>query len=356
MPLDERPIAVNTRILANQLTGSQRYVRELLSRLVGCLEQIDPDTPATGIRGHAWEQLVLPMRTSGKLLWSPSNTGPLAVERQVVSLHDVVPMDHPEWLNPRFAAWYRFLTPRLVRRARGILAVSEFTKQRILAHCPKSEAKIRVVYNGVDPRFHPTGADEIKGARVRLGIPSEHYLVALGSLEPRKNLPRLLQAWTAIQDRIPDDVWLVLAGVAGKRTVFGEVSLGTLPPRVCSTGHVPDELLPALYSGAIAAPYLSLYEGFGLPPLEAMACGTPPLASNLASLPEVVGDAGLLVDPNDVGAIADGVSRLVEDSQLRSALRDKGLNRASQFSWENTAVQTLAFLREVDASTASQKR
>jgi glycosyltransferase involved in cell wall biosynthesis len=201
----------------------------------------------------------------------------------------------------------------------------------------------------VDARFHPIGADEIKRARVRLGIPSEHYLVTLGSLEPRKNLPRLLQAWAAIQNRIPADVWLVLAGAQGKRTVFGEVLFEDLPPRVHLTGHVPDELLPALYSGAIASPYLSLYEGFGLPPLEAMACGTPPLTGNLASLPEVVGDAGVMVDPNDVDAIADGIYRLVEDPQLRLVLRNKGLNRASQFSWEKTARQTRAFLEEVAA-------
>jgi glycosyltransferase involved in cell wall biosynthesis len=349
MPITEKPIVINTRVLASRLTGSQRYVMELSSRLAEWREEVYPSAPLGGIRGHAWEQFILPMRVGGKLLWSPSNTGPLAVERQVVTLHDVVPMDHPEWLNPRFAAWYRFLTPRLARRVRGILAVSEFTKQRIVAHCPESEAKIRVVYNGVDGRFHPIGADEIKRVRFRLGIPSEHYLVTLGSLEPRKNLPRLLQAWAGIQSRIPDDVWLVLAGAQGKRTVFGEVHFEELPPRVHLTGHVSDELLPALYSGAIASPYLSLYEGFGLPPLEAMACGTPPLTSNLASLPEVVGDAGILVNPNDVDAIAEGIYRLVEDSQLREALRDKGLIRASQFSWEKTAGQTRAFLEEVAA-------
>jgi glycosyltransferase involved in cell wall biosynthesis len=112
------------------------------------------------------------------------------------------------------------------------------------------------------------------------------------------------------------------------------------------TGHVPDELLPALYSGAIAAPYLSVYEGFGLPPLEAMACGTPSLTGNLASLPEVVGDAGLMVDPYDVDAIADGLLKLIEDSVLRSTLSYKGLERAKEFSWEKTAELTWKILKE----------
>ncbi len=208
---------------------------------------------------------------------SPSNSGPLVVEKQVVTLLDVVPLDHPEWLNPKFAAWYQFLTPRLVKRVRSILTISEFSKKRIVAHCPLSESKVQVVHIGVDERFRPIDAHFVEQMRKKLAIPSVHYLVALGSLEPRKNLVRLLRAWASIVGRIPNDVWLVIAGAQGRRLVFGDVSFESLPPRVHLTGHVPDELLPALYSGAIAAPYLSIYEGFGLPPLEAMACGTPTL-------------------------------------------------------------------------------
>lgn len=346
MPHASRDINVNTRILGTHLTGVQRYTLELLSRFNGGIKEIKPSRPLSGVRGHAWEQFVLPTKVKGGLLWSPSNTGPLALEQQVVTLHDVVPMDHPEWLNPRFADWYRFLTPRLVRRVRSILTDSEFTKQRIIAHCPDVESKIHVVHIGVDARFQPVQAELVKTMRERLGIPSPHYLVALGSLEPRKNLARLLQAWALMQTRISSDVWLVVAGAAGRRLVFGDVSFENLPPRVHLTGHVPDELLPALYSGAIAAPYLSLYEGFGLPPLEAMACGAPPLTSNVASLPEVVGDAGLMVDPYDVDAIADGLLRLVEDSTLRAELRSKGLERAKQFSWDRTAELTWRVFEE----------
>lgn len=346
MAHSDQHITVNTRILGTHLTGVQRYTLELLSRFKGNLQEIKPVRPLHGIRGHAWEQVILPTKLHGGLLWSPSNTGPLAVERQVVTIQDVSPMDHPQWMNPRFAAWYRFLTPRLARRVRSILTISEFTKQRIVAHCPESESKIHVVHLGVDARFHPIDEDVIKQARERLAIPSPHYLVALGSLEPRKNLSRLLQAWAAIQARIPGDVWLVIAGAQGRRLVFGDVSFENLPPRVHLTGHVPDELLPALYSGAIAAPYLSLYEGFGLPPLEAMACGTPPLTGNLASLPEVVGDAGVMLDPYDVDAIADGLLRLVEDSTLRAELSRKGLERVKQFSWEKTAELTWPVLKE----------
>jgi glycosyltransferase involved in cell wall biosynthesis len=343
-------IAVNTRILDNNLTGVPRYALELLSRLGNNIQEIKPDRHLIGMCGHAWEQFVLPNKLNGALLWSPSNTGPLAIGRQVLTLHDVVPMDHPEWLNSSFAMWYRFLTPKLVRRVHSILTISEFTKQRIIFHSAQSESKIKVVYNGVDRRFQPVGADKIQEASVRLAIPSPHYLLALGSLAPRKNLSRLLQAWAAIQSRIPKEVWLVIAGAKGCRLVFGDISFDNLPPRVHLTGHVPDEMLPALYSGAIAAPYLSVYEGFGLPPLEAMACGTPPLTGNLASLPEVVGDAGLMVDPYDVDAIADGLLRLVDDAALRSDLTLKGLERVKFFNWEKTAQMTWQVLKEAAES------
>jgi len=340
-------ISCNTRILDSHLTGVQRYTLELLSRFSKEIEVLKPNYFRNGIQGHAWEQFILPAKLHGSLLWSPSNTGPLAVERQVVTIHDVSPMDHPEWLNPRFASWYQFLTPRLVRRVRNIITISEFTKQRIIAHCPEAESKIHVVHNGVDVRFHPIDADFIKETRERLNIPSPHYLVALGSLEPRKNLVRLLQAWATIQNQMPKDVWLVIAGAKGRRLLFGDVSFENLPARVHLTGHVPDELLPALYSGAIAAPYLSLYEGFGLPPLEAMACGTPSLTGNLASLPEVVGDAGIMVDPYDVDAIADGLLQLVGDSNLRAKFSRKGLERAKQFSWDTAADLTWDILKNV---------
>lgn len=336
----------NTRILGTHLTGVQRYTLELLSRLKGNIQEIKPSHSLSGIRGHAWEQFILPTKLHGRLLWSPCNTGPLAVERQVVTIHDVSPMDHPEWLNPRFAAWYRYLTPRLVQRVRSVLADSEFTKQRIVAHCPGLELKIHVAHCGVDAKFHPVEPDLIKQARERLGLQSPHYFIALGSLEPRKNLQRLLQAWKNILGNIPDDVWLVLAGAQGKVLVFGDQSFENLPPRVYLTGHVPDELLSALYSGAIGSVYLSLYEGFGLPPLEAMACGAPVLTSNVTSLPEVVGNAGVMVDPYDVDAIADGLLRLVEDSTLRAELSHKGLERAKQFSWEKTAERTWQVLKE----------
>lgn len=339
-------IVCNIRNLNGALTGVQRYTLELLQRFGSRVGRIAPPVPCHGMKGHAWEQLVLPWQIGGNLLWCPSNTGPIAVERQVVSIMDVSPLDERSWSSFQFSRWYRFMIPRLVRRVRGVLTISEFSKRRIVYHCPEAESKIHVVPLAADCRFARAEPEAVARARRELSIPTPYYVVALGSLEPRKNLSRLLAAWTNIQSRLPEDLWLVLAGVRGKRLVFGDQSFEPLPPRVHLTGHVPDGLLPALYTGAVASVYLSLYEGFGLPPLEAMACGTPTLTSNSTSLPEVVGDAALTVDPYDIDAIADGLVRLVEDTTLRTHLQANGLARAAQFSWDRTAEQTWKFLEK----------
>lgn len=338
-------LLMNTRILQSHVTGVQRYALELMGRFGDQVETISPRRWLSGVRGHAWEQFVLPTMSHGKVLFSPSNTGPLAVTRQVVTLHDVVPLDHPEWLNPKFAAWYRFLTPRLVKRVAHVITISEFSKERILAHAKMDASRVTVIPNGVDERFRPLSQDEIFEKTGTLDLPCRHYVLCVGSLEPRKNLARMLQAWSRIQADIPSDIWLVLAGMRGNSRVFADATgLDTLPPRVHLTGHVADDVLPALYAGALLFAYPSVYEGFGLPPLEAMASGVPVLTGNLASLPEVVGGAGVMVDPYDVEAIAEGLKRLIKDGSLRSQLRAKGLERARLFNWDRTAERTWAIL------------
>jgi glycosyltransferase involved in cell wall biosynthesis len=308
------------------------------------MDIIYPEQYLQGISGHIWEQLYLPMKTENKLLWSPANTGPLGVSKQVLSLMDVTPLDHPEWMSLQFAGWYGFLIPRLVRNVRKIITISEYSKQRILEHCSVDERKIEVTYLAADERFVPEVSEKTEEVLKILKIPSRHYLVALGSLEPRKNLHRVLQAWENIQNTIPKDIWLILAGGVGKKNVFGDHRYNTLPERVYLTGHVPDQYLPALYSGAIATVYLSLYEGFGLPPLEAMACGTPVLTSNISSLPEVVGDAALMVNPFDIEDISEGMKLIIENSTLRNTMKKIGLKRAHSFNWNVTAKKTIEIL------------
>ena len=333
-------VAINTRALRAHMTGVQRYTTELLARWNGNTDPIAPKKALHGLAGHAWEQFVLPVQLKGRLLFSPSNTGPLRATNQVVTIHDTSVFDCPEAFSPSFAVWYRFLLPRLAQRSRLVITDSEFIKQRILVHTKVSPDKVKVIPCGVDSRFCPEAIVRLEEAAACLRLPSRHFILAVGSLEPRKNLVRLFQAWSRIQDRIPENVWLVVAGASGNSRIFSGGQLDALPSRVLLAGHVEEHLLPGLCAGAIAMVYPSLYEGFGLPPLEAMASGTPVLAGNRSSLPEVVGDAGLLVNPLDVEEIGEGICRLVEDATLREQLRQKGLHRAKQFSWDETARRT----------------
>ena len=337
-------IALNARFYAHRPTGMQRYAIEVSSRLDGELETIRPRRALAGAKGHLWEQLYLPSVCKGRLLWSPNNTGPVAVGRQVCTIHDLIPLDHPEWFNPRFAGWYRWLMPRLAARAQHFIAVSEFTKQRMRERFGTEAQRITVVLNGVDSGFRPAAPEQITELRSRLGLGEGPYLLSVGSLEPRKNLGRLLQAWSQLRASETAGIRLVVAGAQGASLVFAGVRFEKLPAGVQFTGYVPQEDLPTLYSGALAFVYPSLYEGFGLPPLEAMACGTPVVTSTGSSLGEVVGEAGIAVDPEDAEAIADGMRRVMASSALRGVLREAGLARARQLTWERTAEQTRAVL------------
>jgi glycosyltransferase involved in cell wall biosynthesis len=343
-------IMVNGRILASNLTGVQRYLNEILLHFPEDIQIVTPLPPRSGLSGHLWEQVRLPCLTGQAVLWSPSNTGPLLLHRQVVTIHDMLALDHPEWLSRKFAAWYRFLIPRLVKRVRHIITVSEFSRSRLRALTNIDDAKITVIPNAADPKFHPRTATEIAATTSVLALPSQHYILTVGSLAPRKNLPRLLAAWGAVHNMLPESLWLVVAGMEGKPQVFGRASApGAIPPRVHFTGHVPEAHLPALYAGAAGFTCLSEYEGFGLPPLEAMASGVPVLVSTGTAFPEVVGDAGLYADSLDVNAIAKGLLRLANEPALTMENAARGLVRARQFSWRRSAEKTLAVLRDAAA-------
>lgn len=308
--------------------------------------RVAPDAAwSSGMRGHLWEQASLPARLGGRLLWSPANTGPLAVRKQVLSVMDMSPLDNPERLNPKFAAWYGFLLPKLLRRVRSVLTISEFSRDRILHHVPEIADRVQVTPLAADPRFKQADAAQTDAVRKKFAIPTPHYLIGLGSLEPRKNLPRLFEAWRIAQQRLPDDVSLVIAGGAGKSIVFANQEFGELPSRTILTGRVEDDDLPALYTGAIASIYVSLYEGFGLPPLESMSCGTPVIASNAGAIPEVVGNSAILVDPLNTESIADGIARMVGDTAMQQKLGELALKRAALFNWNETARLTWASLQ-----------
>jgi glycosyltransferase involved in cell wall biosynthesis len=348
-------IVANTRSLLLAKTGVQRYTQEVLRRLPADTRCVYPPAwMASSVRGHLWEQGVLPARLPrDTVLWSPSNSGPLAVRAQVVTIHDIVPFDQPANVAPLFGRWYRWLLPRLARRVRAIITVSAFSGRRIVDVLRVPPEKVHVVPNGVDDAFRRAGVEDAARVRQALQLPGAGYVLALGSVEPRKNLGRLLEAWKAALASLPGDLWLLVTGTRGRSAVFGDYQLPSLPPRVILTGRVEDEHLPGLYAGARAFVYVSVYEGFGLPVLEAMAAGTACVTSAGTSMEEVAGDAALLVDPLRVEEIQAGLSRCATDSTLCAQLAARGRARALQYSWDRTARETLSVLvgaRESDAA------
>ena len=349
--MDEKSqVFVNLRSQSAGLRGVQRYTAQVQRRLADRVMPVVPHTPMQGIRGHLWEQTVLPRMIGDALLWSPANTGPLSIANQVLTIHDLGSIEHPEWYSRLFAAWYRWLTPELMKRVRRVITISRFSRERILALVNIDESKVVVVSPGVDAMFRPRPDQEIKRVCSDLGIPSPHYLLSLGALEPRKNLSRLVAAWSSCVERVPEEIWLVIAGASAPRKVFNRLELGELPPRVHLAGFVADGNLPALYSGALAMVYVSLYEGFGMPALEAMASGTVPIVSGNTSLPEVVGDAGVCVNPFDIEQIAGAIEHVIDDSEHRAALRIRATQQSQRFSWERAAVQTWTVLSQAMAS------
>lgn len=345
-----RQVFINLRSQSAGLRGVQRYTAEVWRRLADRVVTVAPRRPMHGVQGHLWEQTVLPGKIGDALLWSPANTGPLRVTNQVLTICDLGSLEHPEWYSLLFATWYRWLTPELLRRVRQVITISRYSQERILALAPIDQSKVTVVYPGVGDSFNPQPADEIARVRRELGLQTPHYLLSLAAIEPRKNLRRVLAAWSSCVARLPDDIWLVIAGASAPRNVFRSFEMGELPPRVHFAGFVADADLPALYSGALAFVYVSLYEGFGMPALEAMACGTVPIVSDNTSLPEAVGDGGIYVDPFDPDQIAAAIERVVDDSALRATLRARAVQQSRRFSWACAAAQTWAVLQEAMAS------
>tara|TARA_R110002049_G_scaffold27321_2_gene94022 strand:+ start:100512 stop:101399 length:888 start_codon:yes stop_codon:yes gene_type:complete len=252
----------------------------------------------------------------------------------VVTIHDCAFHDCPDAFSKSFQRWYEWLLPRLACRAAKIITVSEFSRRRLLDLFGVPIEKTEVIANAVSQRFRPTNKDVVDAMRSRLGLP-DSYVLTLGSIEPRKNLDRLLQAWKMSSERLKDRV-LVVAG--GRSSVFREV-FTSAPRNVMFLGYVPDSDLPALYSGASCFVYTSVYEGFGLPVLEAMSCGTPVVCSNNTSLPEVSGEAAVAVDPFDVDVTGAAISEILQNPELQRTLRTDGLRQAARFSWTRTSDQ-----------------
>ncbi len=258
--------------------------------------------------------------------------------RTVLTVHDLIYILFPEYHLPMNYHFLRLMMPRFARRAGAIIAISECTRWDLVRLWQIPEEKIHVIHEGIDARFRPpAGSHTAARVRASYGLP-DRFALYVGTIEPRKNLPALLDAWQRLRSPCP----LVIAGKKGwlYEETFARVEALGLSDRVIFTGFVPDKDLPALYGAADVFVFPSLYEGFGLPVLEAMACGTPVVTTTGGSLPEVAGDAALLVDPTDVDALTDALGHLLHDRALRDECRERGLARARAFTWERTARET----------------
>jgi glycosyltransferase involved in cell wall biosynthesis len=273
-------------------------------------------------------------REGAKLFFSPGYNSPVGWPKPFVfTLHDLNHLCVTENSNALKRAYYRRVIRPACHRAAFVLTVSEYSKREIAAWAGVDERRVVNVGNGVGAPFSSHGPKH---------EPGYPYLLYVGSHKHHKNLPRLLKAYGI--SGVREDVRLVLTGKPSPE-LAAEIRHLNLGKSVKFLGTVNNENLAELYRGALAFVFPSLYEGFGLPPLEAMACGTPVLTSNVCSLPEVIGKAGVLIDPLDVESIADGIRSLVESSDMRADLRQSGLRRAQEFSWNETARKTSEVLR-----------
>ncbi len=354
-------VFINGRFLTQRITGVQRYALEALLALdrrlhsgiegadLECVVLAPPGTPGPPLsaiefrhvghlRGNAWEQLSLARATRGELLFSFSATGPLIKSRQIVTVHDAAVYAVPQAFSFRFRSWYKLLLGQLAPRVPLVLTVSDFSRGEVSRHFGFEAGKVRVTTEGFQ---HILRQNPDPRVLEKHGLRSKRFVLAVSSRTPNKNFGLIVEAVKRL--RAPDfDV--VIAGGFDPR-VFGGVALPELP-FVRSVGYVTDAELRALYEHAALFVYPSLYEGFGIPAIEAMACGCPVIASNAASVPEVCGDAALYISPHDPDGLARAIDRLMTDPPERERLARAGLSWVQRYTWDESARLNAAYMRE----------
>jgi glycosyltransferase involved in cell wall biosynthesis len=364
-------IGIDARIVYYARGGIRNYVLHLLDVLPPLDADTDyyvlhsrkaqsPPLPGTNLRPvpcwtpshHRLERWALGVevaRLGLDLLHTTDFIPPaLGPRRSVITVHDLNFLHYPQFLTAESHRYYNQQIAWAVRRADHILADSHATKSDMVSLLDVPLEKVTVVHLAADPAFRPLAEADVRRVAARYGL-EPGYLLFVGTLEPRKNLPGLLQAYRLLLDAEVTTSPLVLIGGKGwlYDEVFERVEVLHLQGRVRFLHDVPDADLPAMYNAASVLATPSFYEGFGLPALEAMACGTPVAVADRASLPEVVGEAGLLVNPDDPDGIARALARVLTDEPLRARMQELGLAQAGRFTWERAARATLAVYREV---------
>ncbi len=365
-------IGIDARLLSMPLSGIGRYSHEMINALLrrGCALTLFSPAPLqhaleagsghyqvqawrarNGMQKLFWDQFILPRwaeQARPDAFWGPAHRLPkgLAGVVKCVTIHDLVWKHAPHTMRPLSRIMDRHFMPIAVRRADCVVAVSEHTKADILQHWPRLQAPVHTIYPGVSQRAAPLSRE----ALARWGI-DQPYCLFVGTLEPRKNLPRLLEAFAALP-HAARHVQLVIAGGAGwgKLDLAGLISRFGLSERVRLTDYVSEDELATLYAHAHGLAMPSLYEGFGLPLIEAMAHGVPLLTGTLSSMPEIAGPAAILIDPHDAQAIAEGLATLLLDGSRRQGLIAAGQNRVARFDWDRAAGELLTVLESARTS------
>jgi glycosyltransferase involved in cell wall biosynthesis len=375
-------IAINAWFWDCPTTGSGQYTR----RLVEHLSAAEPDLELVLVKSRGWgfqvsrfaskvSDRLQPETSDLKKVWFEQVTFPRACRRlkadvahvpywapplassvpTLVTIHDLIPLLLSEYRGGPLVRLYAALVSRTARSARLVVTDSEASRRDIIVNLRIPAERVRVVYLAADERLTPTPAPEDVSVRMRYGLPAR-YVLYLGGFDVRKNVATALAACRRAAPAIGEDCPLVIAG----RLPTEDTSFTPNPRRLAQeygmderlvhfTGFVGDADKPALYRGAVAFVFPSRYEGFGLPPLEALACGTPVVGSNASSIPEVVGNAGVLRPPDDAEGMAAALARLATNADFRAELSRRALAQAARFSWERTAQETLAAYRDASA-------
>ncbi|GAB4530651.1 MAG: glycosyltransferase family 1 protein [Anaerolineae bacterium] len=362
-------IAIDYTPAYEQGAGIGRYVRELVAALARLDEattyklfvagaQALPQPPGENFIWRSvrlspkwlarfWHRLQVPVPVeaiTGKidLYHATDFVLPPTRARSILTVHDLSFIRVPEAASPRLKAYLDAVVPRSCQRATHILADSQATKDDLVTFYNLSPDKVTVLLSGVDARFKPTQVD-MSPLRAKYGFSERPYVFCVGTVQPRKNYIRLIQALAQLR-AAGHDLALVIAGGRGwlDNPIYAAIQESGMRDYVHLIGFADDADLPSLYSGAFCVAFTSLYEGFGLPVLEGMACGTPVITSDVSSMPEVAGDAALLVDPYQTEAIVDAIRQLLEDSALRERLVARGFAQAARFTWENSARELMA--------------
>lgn len=336
--MNEKYLYINGRIFSHSLSGIPIYAREIIKYFDKekiLYQIISPKEHIRGINGHLWEQIILPQKIKkNSLLWNPAGTGPIYYPNQITTIHDISPIVHKEWFSKKYALWYQFITPSILKKSKKIITISEFSKSEILRVYKIDEKKIKVIYNGFQKMYRIIEFGNQENEKIRNSIPGNYFLY-VGTIEPRKNINIILKAWEKYM-KAKKDNFLVIIGSKDSGKVFAEYKLEKNNNNIIIKGYVPNEEMPYYYGNALALIYPSLYEGFGLPPLEAIACGTNIIISDIPVHKEIYKNIAFYFNPHNYNELLEIMINIEKIKFEREKLAIYAQNYNIEKNCENT--------------------